>query len=372
MIETKSKVLQNALEFCENHKSKYTGCIHFKNDREDTRDVIPIFENILYGMSLVSTLSKEKAEKGLAFIERLFHFSTENGFCGYVHDFPQVYQDKPNVWILLSLSYFLKHFSKVIPSSSRVKIESKRDELISIIQKRELKFIDQYVFETAMFKKPLDFEPTSLSDYETLILCKLLREEDVTLPWHRELDVYTGSLPETYYEKHLPKSSLFSQLAIEQGVHISALYTALLPKNTYQDLISYPSFERDDLFVNHQEDLLSIHFDKHSIVAQGSFDLKVDGDHIDIFLDEFEEISFYFSDYLNSKVLIEDQKATAFYPQDKLTLQTEKKTLTLSFNCKKHSFMGHIMKGNRENQLIDCNQNFALFDHKIHLRTTIK
>jgi len=371
MIETKSKILQNALAFADQHKSKYTGFIHYKNDREPTRDVVPIIENMLYGVALVSTLSKEQAEAGLAHIERLFHFSTEHGFCGYIHDFPNVYEDKTNVFVLLILSYFLKQFSKVIPSSNRIKIEQKRDELVSIIKKRELNPIDQYIFDTACFKLEIvDYIPKSLPEYETLVLCKLLRGERVELPWHKDLRVYTGPLIDTFYSKQTVQPSLFSQLAEEDGVHVSALYASLLPKNSFSELISFPQYDRKDLFINHHDEHLSIHFDNHSIVAQGLFDLQVCEDHITVLLDEFEEISFYLSDSDGCKVLIDEETATAFYPNQTIKVQAENKTLTLSFTCGKHPFVGHVMKGNRTNQLLDTNRNFAIYDHKIHLRRT--
>jgi hypothetical protein len=368
-----AKILNNALSFCDERKSKYTGCIHFKNDREDTRDVIPILENILFGISMVTTFSKEKAEKGIAHIERMFHFFTEHGFVGCMHDFPHVYSDRPNVWICLALSHFLENFSKVIPSSNRTKIEVVKNKLISILQTRKLGVIDQYIFDTALFKtERSEFEPKTLSEYETLVLCKLMMKEQVTLPWHKALGAYIGPLEGVSYKAFDRTPSLFTQLATNSGVHVSALFAALLPKKGVDDLISYPTFDRDDLFVNHGGDDLSIHFDNHTLTGKGSFDIVVEGDHIDIILDDFEEeIPFYLSDHGSSSLYIDDIRATAFYPKDTITLTTDNKSLTMKFTCKDHNFMGHIMKGNRPNQLLDCDRNFSLYDHKLLLRKTL-
>lgn len=365
-------ILNYALEFAEERKSKYTGCIHFKNDREETRDVIPLVENVLYAIAMVASLSKEKAEKGLSFLERLFHFSTEDGFVGCMHDFPQVYRDRPNAWIALSLSFFLKNYSKVIPKAARELIEAQKEKLFDILTKRELKEIDQYIFDTARFKSEReDFDPSNLEELEILTLCKLLMEEEVTLPWHRELGCYAGPLEGVYYTKHQPQPSLISQLATGGQKHVSALYAALLPKKGLDKLIYYPTCERDDLFVGLDGKRLSIHFDDHSMVATGDLDVQVEDDHIQIIInDEFEEVAFYLSNPEKCQILVEEERATAFYPNQTLTLATENKQLTLSFLTKNQHFMGHLMRGNRETQLLDCEQSFTQFDHKILIRQT--
>ena len=97
MIE--SKILSNVSKFADRYKSIYTGCIHYKSEKEETRDVIPLIENILFGISLVTTYSLEKAEAGFAFIDRLFKFYTSNGFPGAMHEFPNVYSERSNIEI---------------------------------------------------------------------------------------------------------------------------------------------------------------------------------------------------------------------------------------------------------------------------------
>jgi hypothetical protein len=370
---TDNKILESALAFADEHKSIYTGFIHYKNEREITRDVVPLVENILYGISLVATLSREKAEKGLSFLERLFHFCTDDGFISYVHDFPHVYNDRTNVDICLCISYFLKSYGKVIPSAYRIKIEGIREKLISILKERELSRplskMDSFVFKTALFES-CDVLVDSLPEYERFVLCKLLMSENVTLAWHKSLNVYTGPLIESYFSGHFPTESLISQIAKGGSVHRSALYAVLLPKSGWRELITYDAEERDDLFVNHRGDALAIYFGKHSFTAKGDVDILVSGDHIDITVGEFEEMEFFFTDYMDSKVLVDKQKATAFYPEDTLTLLAAEKRVTMKFISKSHPFMGHIMKGNRHGQILDQAKNFALYDHKIFLKKT--
>lgn len=365
-----TKIILDNLSFATKHKSIYTGCIHFKNKKEPTRDVIPLVENILYGIALVTTLSKEKAEKGFAFLERMFAFCTDNGFPGYIHDFPHVYNDRTNVDICLALSFFLKGYSKVIPVIHRTNIEAVKEKLITILKQRPLKPLDKYVFDTALFSNQRqDVEIDSVEVYEKVVLCKLLMKEKVTLPWHRYLNVYTGPLVDTFYEGHLPQETLFSLLTKGSSDDKISLFGALLPKDGWQGLIEFEPQEREDLFINHQKDMLSIHFDNHSIVAKGEMDINIQGNHIDIILDDFEEFSIYFSDRTNSQITVEGAKATAFYPENTVTLSTDNIELTMSF-ISKCNYFGHIMKGNRYNQILDCNKNFSLFDHKILLKKT--
>ncbi len=369
---TDLSLVLNALAFSEEHLSKYTGCIHYKSQKEMTRDVIPMVENILYGAALVTTFSKEKAEKGLAFLERLFHFCTDHGFGSYLHDFPNVYNNHANITICLALAFFLKNYGRFIPASSKSKIEKVLDLLKNILSKSSLNEIDTFVFESACFKTPsTPIQAKTLPEYEKIILCKLFLGEEVCLDWHRALNVYTGPLAETFYNGHDPTDSLISLLATGKGAAESSLFAALLPKTGVQELITYKACEREDLVINHRDNLLSIHFGEHSFIAKGEIDLNITNDHIDIVLDEFEEIEFFFTDDNGSKILVDGQKATAFYPEDILTLMTPNKQITVKFISKKIRFIGQIMKGNRYNQILDCEKNFSLFDHMILLSVVV-
>lgn len=364
--------VQNALAFSEEHLSKYTGCIHYKSQREMTRDVIPMVENILYGAALVTTFSKEKAEKGLAFLERIFHFCTNEGFGSYLHDFPNVYNHHANVNICLALAFFLRNYGRFIPASSKSKIEKVLDQLKTVLESSSLNEIDTFIFESACFKTPLRcIEAKTQPEYEKLILCKLFLGQEVCLNWHRGLNVYTGPLAETYYIGHDPTESLISLLATGKGAAESSLFAALLPKTGISELITFKTFDREDLVVNHRDNLLSIHFGQHSFIAKGEIDVKVTNDHIDIMVDEFEEMEFFFTDTKGSKILVDGEKATAFYPEDIITLITPDKQITVKFISNKIRFIGHIMKGNRHNQILDCEKNFALFDHMILLSQVV-
>lgn len=365
------EIRKNALAFAERNLSIYTGFIHYKNIREKTRDVIPLVENILYGMTLVASLSKEKAEKGLKQLERLFAFFTTDGFVGYIHDFPRVYSDRPNVEIVLALSFFLKNYGKLIPSSSRSVIKSVLEKLISIVEKRELKPYDRLVFDTAVSRKSEKMPPvTTFEEYERTLLCSLLKEEKIELSWHEPLGVYAGPLEGVYYDGHSPCYSLVQQVVLGKEESSSSLYGALLKNGTCDAQITFESFPRYDILINHQKEEVSIHFAHHSLVAKGAMDVKLEENHIDFFLEEFEEVEFYFSNHSKSKVTVDGEKATAFYQQDKIVVEAEGASFTLSFHGTKNRFMGHIMLGNRPNQLVDCNKNFTLFDHKILLKKT--
>ena len=367
MIET--KILSNVTKFADKYKSIYTGCIHYKSEQEETRDVIPITENILYAISLVTTFSLEKAEAGFAFLERLFKFYTKDGFPGGVHEFPNVYSDRPNVEICLALTFFLKNHSKVVPKAQKLMIETIRSNLLSILSQRSLKPVDNYIYQTCLLNEGRGkIEISTFAEYEKVILCKLLMGEKVTLPWHKTLDVYTGPLLGTYYRAQNPLSSLFSQLIHMEGDNNQCLFAALLPKTGWQELLAFEKMEVESVFINHQGSFLSVHFDRHSLIAQGNFDVKLDGDRIDITLDPFEEIDFFLTDCGWNSISIDGVAATAFYPEDKVILTTENRTLVICFHCNHHRFFGHIMKGNRPNQIVDVSGDFTLFDYRIHLK----
>ena len=122
--------------------------------------------------------------------------------------------------------------------------------------------------------------------------------------------------------------------------------------------------------MNHDRDLLSIHFSRHSFVGRGNFDVIVSDNRIEISLDEFAQMEFFFSDYLDSKILVDQQHATAFDQGESISLITEEKTVELLFISKKTKFMGHIMKGNRFNQQCESKDR-CLYDHRIYLKKTV-
>ena len=363
MIE--SKILSNVNAFAEKYKSIYTGCLHYKNEREETRDVIALVENILYALSQITTYSLEKAEWGFAFLERLFKFFTPKGFPGAIHEFPHVYSDKANLDICLALTFFLKNYSKVVPKVHKLMIEGIKDQLLEILSKRELKPLDRYLFETCCLKSDRkEIEISTFFEYEKVVLCRLLMGEKVVLSWHKTLDVYTGPLLETYYKEGNPLSSLFTELIHGTGESHMSLFAALLPKKGWQKWLFFEEMEREDLYINHRAPFLSIHFEGASFVGQGNFTVTVCDDEVTIALDPFEDMDFYFTCSCNNFILVDGIKATVFYPEERVFLKSEKKTIILRFISQKEGFIGHIMRGNRLNQI---SKKPILFDHRIHL-----
>ena len=230
-VENEINLVSLALNFADKHKSKYTGFIHYKNQKEQTRDVVGFVENVFYGICLVKSLSKEKAEHGFYFLERIFAFFTKDGFPLSLHDFPNVYSDRANVDIFLALSFFLKDYAQIIPKKHLEKIDNIHERLGVILKQRLLKGLDLYVYETALFKHPkAAIECSSLLDFERIFLCDLLLGKKVTIPWHEKLGVYIGPLKETYYNKYECLDSLFSLLVFGKKEAKIALYGALLPK----------------------------------------------------------------------------------------------------------------------------------------------
>ena len=365
-------ILNQAKTFIEKHKSIYTGFIHYKSNKERSRDLVPLVENVLYAIARFSTLSKDEAEKGLQLLERLFHFYTENGFPAYIHDYPNVYNDRANVDIFLALSFFLKDYEKVIPREKKNKIQRIHTLLFQVLQSRPLKPVDAYVFAAALFQSNrAEIEMKTLSDYERVVLCKLLMNESVTIPWNHHLKIYTGPLEDRYYEDHKGEDNLFSVLEGEESNHNSCLYTLLVMRRDLKSLISYQKSDRNDIFVNHSGEHLAIHFDEHSIVAQGQFDVALDGDCISIYLDSFDEIDFFFSANDGSEIFVGDKKVTVFNCEDELLLSTANSSFFLKFISTKHPFIGHIMKGNRKNQISNTTIDCILYDHRIQVRKTV-
>jgi hypothetical protein len=233
----------------------------------------------------------------------------------------------------------------VVPKVHKLMIEGIKDQLLEILSKRELKPLDRYLFETCCLKSDRkEIEISTFFEYEKVVLCRLLMGEKVVLSWHKTLDVYTGPLLETYYKEGNPLSSLFTELIHGTGESHMSLFAALLPKKGWQKWLFFEEMEREDLYINHRAPFLSIHFEGASFVGQGNFTVTVCDDEVTIALDPFE--------------------ATVFYPEERVFLKSEKKTIILRFISQKEGFIGHIMRGNRLNQI---SKKPILFDHRIHL-----
>lgn len=373
MINTTEKnksaqIISCGLNFAQRHVSKYTGFIHYKSRKEQTRDLIPITENILYAICLIKSLSREKAEKGFSQLERLFAFCTENGFVSNLHEYPAVFHDSTNVNVFIALHFFIEEFYSLIPKSVSIKIMEIKDHLQKVLENRELKGLDKKLFEAVLSNAFDDDEAyTSVHDVDRVLLVKLLLGESLDLSFHKPLNAYIGPLQDTYYDGESMTTTLSMFLSNPTDEDKVSLYAALLPKKFDWDKISYPIFDRDDLYVNNQDGLLSIHFDNSSIWAKGKYEVFVDGDHIEISTEAFEECAFFFSINKDNTILVEDSFATNFASTDTLTFNTKEKSLKVTFKCDQHDFTGILMRGNRDNQLIET-RDFVFFDHKIFLR----
>lgn len=84
------------------------------------------------------------------------------------------------------------------------------------------------------------------------------------------------------------------------------------------------------------------------------------------------ELIFWLNKHPETKILVEDQKATTFKIENKIHVIAEKINFVISFTILEGDvqMLGHIMPGNRPSQIYNMNKNhYETFDWQILLRT---
>jgi len=362
-IDIKRHLIELALEEGRRRTSPRTGLIHFCYNDEEATDTIPLYENICYCLALFRTRSVDNIQEAK---EKLNHLLSFDSFPTYLHEYP-----KPGVTerLYFPLYWIMKHFSNVIEKPLRSRIQ----EILSTIKP---------------FKRPVAIR----SSKEAASLCLHLQHEEQPLHalapyWDPKLGIYVGPLLHEKQRENVPETTLFDLFMAASIGHLSKrilkphpvhMHAALVsplpcePKPHYQPPTYTPSEQHKDFHLfrtlwegndGHLHTFVCQEKQHHFENNIFTFPKEVPDER------KSTELSFYCDYHPELAIRVNGEKATVFKIGESVTIETPKKTLTLSFKVVEGegTLIGHICRGNRPAQIFS--KGVSAYDWRISIRT---
>ncbi|MDB2613549.1 hypothetical protein N9Y92_00125 [Chlamydiales bacterium] len=327
---------QGCLEFV----SSRTGFIHWEME-----DVIPIFENFCYTLSLMRTHNRESFLKGKEMLERLLPFQVEDGnFPQYLHNYPKCYHQWQSVDLLEVFSLIEGNFSHLLGSNLETQFSSAHEKLKAHAETtgKKGKTFPDFEMENKSWSNDLGLD---LNPY-------LLRKQKEDQPKRTLYDCALYVINElpltdiTWTPEYLPLATFYPEKLISQSLPSEIHY---LSGNTL--------FWGDRKHINS----CALFADGDLVASQkDSYQITTEGD-IEIFINRTACPQFS----------VEHKRVTAFSLDQELCIDMGKNSLKLTFSSlnQQGDYKGHISLGNRPSQL--CKKG-DVYDWVIHLRTLRK
>jgi len=383
-----------ALETARKKQSSQTGFIH-------RDDLIPIYENLCFALSLFRTHVGEQVEEGKDLLKRLFGFFSE-GFPLYLHEYPSCATPSHQIRCALPLHWILKLYQHVIEPS--LKDQAKQIYAHLINQEEDaLSPIYKVLLRALKGKEVPSYKPQFSHEWGLLLLAYQTLDEKPTWileqavsHWHPELMTYCGDPVQEYQRKTTPDVTLYDLFMAEHQKATSARLREFHPIHI-QGALVFPFKEKKSLASptpfkilreNENWGAKGFHLMRYlwgsadqvrSLVCQDNMTLETKGNQL-LFTYSKEvpsekermELTLFTEYDPHVKLFVEEKKQTVFHLGETVEIQTPEKTLKLVFTLEKGEglFMGHISRGNRRAQIaIEGPKDFSSYDWKIGLRS---
>ncbi len=376
----------------------HTGFIHFN-------ELIPLFENFCFALSLFRTHIRAYIEEGKELLKKLFCFNIDGGFPRYLHEYPKKGSSNHQLRLALPLYWILKKYEHVIESPLKQDLKKYLNLLLKKVDPSHLSPLYK-VFYEALKHKEIKKNYTPRFSYEWgefLLLYQLLNENPEWIlkgaleNFDPKLMAYVGKPFQEYQRKN----------GIEVGLYdffMAEYYKEPLKKFDHLQLLSIQGAlvfpfqkKREEIktraYICQESDLgkekwnpKGFHLirllwgtkDKtYSFVCQTplSFERQKE-DYLFIYPQKCSyekgeiELAFYVNYDPDLELRVKGVKQTVFYLNEPIEIQTKEKKIKLILSLKKGEgeFMGHISRGNRPAQLESGKEIFP-YDWKIGLRT---
>lgn len=411
------KINEAALAYGKKKKSEQSGYLHlFYHSKDDQPDLtIPLLENCLYAWSLLLSKTAEQIAEGKALLEKLLHFQTEKGFPTYLHEFPEV-KDRVLCFHLFScFEGILSSFHAVLGPDLKGKLEASKKRLFQNCEEALRDFSVPthaqvrvaVIVQDAQWLKKLSENPKWLSPNDLgAMLAALLTYypnlsdspwssfwEGLQKDWHAGTMSYQGKSKQEYQNGFEPQATLLdmvmgvvyeqvSKRSLSEGAHLlqAGYLTGIkisLPavKTPFQITLDpfrchWGSLERVHTLVCMGGNSRLIQATKQGNEVEMVFDLDPLPDTED--KERLREIVFYL-DYAEAHAIrFNGASSNTFQMGDLIEIESHPLRGCLQFEVLEGSgqWMGHLMRGNRPNQIAAKGSNrFQSYDWQIILRT---
>lgn len=395
-LKKQVRAIDLALASARKRQSAKTGFIHLFPHEEGVWDTIPLYENFCFVFALFRQKSAETVLEAKALLERLLAFQTLDGnFPVYLHEFPKNRDSYLPLRITPLLLQLERHFSSILGSELKLKIQQAAQNSLRSIEKVRLEKPLPLLWENryrACVQEPLlpvvgeNFSPLEWGEW--VITLQLADRLDLLgpIPFYRSLQLLLASPSSEIQERLEPQPAPLEWVLAEAE---EAYTSRLLHDHPYQ-ILAAPLFALD---IKGIEGISILQLEKrmrffwkgntiHSLLstaatalaktAQGAV-LLFDLPHpMEQKRDDLFEVSFYCDASKETHLFVQDQKATVFHLEEEIRIETPTQAITLYFELVEGEgdFLGHFARGNRPTQsACKGSLQYEAFDWHIGLRT---
>lgn len=344
-----------ALSAGQKYLSPQTGMIHYCYEDENSKETIPLFENLCYCLALFRTHALDHVQEGKERLEHLLAFQDVDGrFPIYLHQFPKITGSYRTAYPLYLIN---KHFAKVIEEPLRSKIQNNLQ---------------------------LPLPPKAITSSKEAGLMALHRSslgqnlDPLKKFWDPTLNLYIGPLGEERERGGEIETTLFD-LFMGSSPRILKPH----PVHLHAALVTFGDSEGEEVVAESPQPVgKGYHLFRqvweegdhlHTLVCQ---DKKMKREEMTFIYPkeipnekELNELTFYTDRHEKKTLLINGEKGTIFQLGDQVTIHTPTKTITLSFLITEGEgdILGQLSFGNRPAQIET--DLLTAYDWKITLRT---
>lgn len=400
-----------SLDAARHYQSPHTGFVHYCYAEEESRETIPIFENICFALALFRTHIAEQVIEGKKILSKLLHFQTELGaFPDYLHEYPLISRPFNNLQLLFPLYQIHLHYSKILGEELREKLTKAIEKLshyLDSLALRELQIYQKRAFDHVYFGAKRPDPPENLfteKDFGKALLAAQLLNDEIVIPWDDELSHFMGAPFKQWMKEFQPQLSHLDLLLKDKIdvldpilIHASLFFPMRIkthfPKAINSKEFTWHCIKKDNFHLLVLDSykpgeplpagfhLLKLLFGSHTFVCQET-KFAIESHHLEdaIQIDftypeerplekhKQAELNFFLNHQPRIDLLIRGKKATTFNLEDPITF--DRFTLSFSLIEGDATLFGHIYRGNRPSQTSPkVKSDYEAFDWKITLRT---
>lgn len=399
-----------SLETARHYQSKETGFVHYSFANEQSRETIPIFENICFALALFRTHIAEQVLEGKALLTKLLHFQSASGaFPDYLHEYPAIHRPFHNLQILFPLYQIHCHYRKILGDELKEKLIQALERLsryIDTLPLRGLQIYQKKAFDHIFYaaeRPPFPDEGLyTEKDFGKAILAAELLNDEVHVPWKLRFIGAPFKQWVKEFESKLTHLDLLLRPNIDSKdpilIHASLFYpTQIIPiepakvhskdytwlvkcSDTFH-LLAIESFKPPEQPLSAGFHIFKLFFGEHNLVCQETkFAIISKITENSLIMDfnypedrpkeknKLTELSFFLNHQPKIDLLIQGMKATTFSLNDPIMF--DRFTLSFSLFEGDGDLFGHLYRGNRPSQTsTKVKTDHDAFDWKISLRT---
>ena len=417
------KINEAALIAGRKRKSMQTGFLHLHYHMKDDQPelTIPILENFLYAWTLLRSRTAENILEAKNHLEKLLPFQTDQGFPLYLHDYPQVKDRVLSFHLLGVFAGIIDGFKTVLGSELKGRLEQGSEELWKNCQEALQDFNVPFPAQVraacaAKLLKLSNGEDhlkslVNLSWHTTEDLGVIVAALYTVYPslvgtpwedfweklrsnWHVSTQSYIGEVKQEYQFGFEPQATLLdlvmgiyyeklSKRAVAETPHLlQAPWVPLICEEVaavdevpFSLMINpfrchWGNIERAHTLACLGGNARAVHYAHQGKEVEIVFELDTLPDTDD--KEKLREVVFYLDHADVHQVRFSGTSSTTFQLDNPVEIISGSFSAKLQFSVLEGSgqWMGHLMRGNRPNQLAAKGANrFQSYDWQIILRT---